>query len=65
MSKKLKVEVFFPFGSCACTYASLMEKVGRVTSRFKNSVDVQMKSSTSREAKTYGIQDKCFNNFYC
>ena len=59
MSKKLKVEVFLPFGSCACTYASLMEKVGRVTSRFKKSVDVQMKSSTSKEAKAYGIQDKC------
>ena len=56
---KLKVEVFFPFGSCACTYSSLLEKVGRVTSRFKDSVDVQMKSTTSKEAREYGIQGSC------
>ena len=59
MSKKLKVELFFPFGTCACTYASLMDKVGRVTSRFKGSVDIQMKSSTSKEAKAYGVEDPC------
>lgn len=56
---KLKVEVFFPFGACTCTYAPLMEKVGRVTSRFKDSVDVQMKSSTSKEARETGIQGIC------
>ena len=59
MSKKLKVEIFFPFGSCACKYSSLLEKVGLVTSRFKDSVDVQMKSSTSKEAKAYGVQSPC------
>jgi len=36
-----------------------MEKVGRVTSRFKKSVDVKMKSSISKEAKAYGVQDPC------
>jgi len=59
LSKKLKVELFFPFGACTCKYASLMDKVGRVTSRFKDSVDIQMKSSTSKEAKAYGVQDPC------
>jgi len=59
MSKKVKVEIFFPFGLCACAYAPLMEKVGRVTSRFKSSVDVQMKSSTSKEARKNGVQDPC------
>ncbi len=36
-----------------------MEKVGRVTSRFKDSVDVQMKSTASKEAREYGIRDSC------
>jgi hypothetical protein len=56
---KLKVEVFFPFGSCACAYAPLMEKVARVTSKFKDYVEVQMKSSSSKEAHEYSVQDSC------
>ena len=56
---ELKVEVFFPFGSCACTFAPLMEKIGRVTSKFKDSVEVQMKSTTSKEARKYGVQGSC------
>lgn len=60
MSKsKLKVEVFVPFGSCSCTFAPLMEKIGRVTSKFKDSVGVQMKSTTSKEAHKYGVQGSC------
>jgi len=56
---KLKVEVFVPFGSCACTFAPLMEKVGKATSKFKDSVEVQMKSTTSKEASKYSIKDSC------
>ncbi len=56
---KLKVEVFFPFGSCACNFAPLMEKVGRVTSEFKDTVEVQMKSTTSKEAREYAVQESC------
>jgi len=56
---KLKVEAFFPFSSCTCTYAPLIERIGRVTAKFKDSVDVQMKSTTSKEAREYGIQDSC------
>jgi len=56
---KLKVEAFFPFSSCACTYAPLVEKIGRVTTKFKDSVEVQMKSATSKEAREYGIQGSC------
>lgn len=56
---KLKVEAFFPFSSCACAYAPLMEKIGRVTAKFKDSVEVQIKSTTSKEAREYGAQDTC------
>ena len=44
-------------GSCVCHFAPFMEKVGRVTSKFKDSVEVQMKSSKSPEANKYGIQE--------
>lgn len=59
MKRKLKVELFFPFGSCACSIGPLMEKVGRVTSKFKDSVEFQMKSTKSKEAREYGVQDPC------
>jgi hypothetical protein len=58
-NSKLKIEVFFPFGSCACTYGPLMEKVGRATSKYKNSVEVQMKSTSSKEARQYALQGSC------
>jgi len=56
---KVKVEVFVPLGSCVCNFAPLMEKVGFVTSKFKDLVEVQMKSTKSSEASKYGIQDVC------
>jgi hypothetical protein len=36
-----------------------MEKVGRATSKFKDAVEVQMKSNTSKEAREYGVQSSC------
>jgi len=54
---KVKVEVFVPLASCVCNYAPFIEKVGRVTSKFKDLVEVQMKSFKSSEASKYGIQD--------
>ena len=56
---KLKVEAFFPFSACACAYAPFMEKIGRVTAKFKDSVEIKMKSTTSKEAREYGIQGSC------
>ncbi|MCW4002090.1 MAG: hypothetical protein NWE97_02745 [Candidatus Bathyarchaeota archaeon] len=56
---KVKVEVFVPLGSCVCNFAPLMEKVGRVTSRFNDLVEVQTKSTNSSEASKYGVQDMC------
>ena len=56
---KVKVEVFVPLASCVCNYAPFIEKVGRVTSKFKDLVEVQMKSTKSSEASRYGIQDMC------
>lgn len=56
---KVKVEVFVPLGSCVCNFAPLMEKVGRVTSKFKDLVEVQTKSTKSSEASKYGIEDMC------
>jgi hypothetical protein len=56
---KVKVEVFVPFGSCTCTFAPLLEKVGRVTSKFKDTVEVQMRSTNSKEAQAYGIRESC------
>ncbi len=55
----MKVEVFVPIASCVCNYAPFIEKVGRVTSKFKDLVEVQMKSTKSSEASRYGIQDMC------
>lgn len=56
---KLKIEVFVPLGSCVCNFAPFMEKIGRVTSRFKDSVEVQIKSIKSAEASKYGVQEIC------
>lgn len=56
---KVRVEVFVPLGTCVCNFAPLMEKVGRVTSKFKDLVEVQMKSTKSLEASKYGVEDIC------
>ena len=56
---KVKIEVFVPLGSCICNFAPLMEKVGQVTSKYKDSIDIQIKSTKSSEAFEYGIQDTC------
>ncbi len=42
-----------------CTFAPFMEKVGRVTSKFKDLVEVQMKSIKSPEASKYGVYNMC------
>jgi len=54
---RVKIEVFVPVGSCICNYAPFMEKIGRITSRFKDAVEVQIKSNKSSEASEYGVQD--------
>jgi hypothetical protein len=36
-----------------------MEKVGQATSKYKDSIDVQIKSTKSSEASEYGVQDIC------
>jgi hypothetical protein len=56
---KVKVEVFVPLGSCVCNFAPLMEKVGHVTPKFKDLVEVQTKSTRSSEASKYGVQGMC------
>jgi len=56
---KLKVEVFFPFESCVCHYAPLMEKIGRVSNKFKDSIEVETKSTSSKEAREYNVQESC------
>ena len=58
-SKKVKVEVFVPLGSCICNFAPLMEKVGQATAKHKDLIDVQVKSTKSSEASKYGVQDTC------
>jgi len=55
----VKIEIFVPLGSCICNFAPLMEKVGRVTSKFKDLVEVQTKSTNSTEAYKYGVEDMC------
>jgi ribosome-associated translation inhibitor RaiA len=54
---KVKIEVFVPLGSCICNFAPFMERIGRVTSRFKDVTEVQVKSSKSSEASKHGVQD--------
>jgi len=56
---KVKVEVFVPLGSCICNFSPLLEKVGHVTSKFKDLVEVQTKSTKSSEASKYKVQDMC------
>jgi hypothetical protein len=58
-SDKVKVEIFVPFGSCFCSYSAFVEKVGHVTSKFKDLVEVQTKSTKSREATQHGVQNVC------
>jgi hypothetical protein len=36
-----------------------MEKIGRTTAKFKDSIEVQTKSTRSTEAAKYGVQDMC------
>ena len=55
----MKVEVFVPLGSCICDFAALMEKVGQATSKYKDSVEVQIKSMKSSKASEREIQDVC------
>jgi len=54
---KVKIEVFVPLGSCVCNFAPFMEKIGRVTSKFKDVTEIQMKSNKSPEASKYGVQE--------
>jgi len=56
---RIKVEVFVPLGSCACSFAPFMEKVGRVISKYKNSIDFQAKPIGSSEASKRGIEEMC------
>jgi len=56
---RIKVEVFVPLGSCACSFAAFMEKVGRVASKYKNSIDFQAKPIGSFEASKRGIEEMC------
>ena len=56
---KVKVEVFVPLGSCICNFAPLMEKVGHATSKYKDSIEIQIKSTKSSEAFEDEIQDMC------
>jgi len=56
---KLKIEVFVPYGSCVCNFAPFMEKIGQVTSKFKDVVEIQTKSIKSAEAYKYGVQEIC------
>ncbi|MFZ0966618.1 MAG: hypothetical protein WAN82_08355 [Candidatus Bathyarchaeia archaeon] len=55
----MRIEVFVPLGSCICNFAPLMEKIGRVTSKFKDLVEVQTKSTNSAEAYKYGVEGMC------
>lgn len=57
--KKVKVEVFVPLGSCICNFAPLIEKVGQATSKYKDSIDIQIKSIKSSEASEHEAQDMC------
>lgn len=54
---KVKIEIFVPLGSCVCDFAPFMEKIGRVTSKFKDVTEVQMKSNKSPESSKYGVQE--------
>ena len=57
--RTVKVEVFVPLGSCVCNFAPLVEKVGNVTSKYKDLVEVQTKSTKSSEALRYGVRGMC------
>lgn len=56
---KIKVEIFAPLGLCACNFAPLMERVGHVTSKFRDSVEVKVKPLGSLEASKYGVENMC------
>ena len=56
---KLKVEIYLPFGSCVCSFEKFIEKVMRVSSKFKDLIDVQTKSTKSKGATQLGVQGVC------
>ena len=56
---KVKVEVFVPLASCICNFAPLMEKVNQATSKYKDLIEIQVKSTKSSEAFKHGVQDIC------
>lgn len=51
--------IFFPSDSCICSSEYLLEKVGKVASRFKDKVDFNMRSTASEEAQKYSIKESC------
>jgi len=56
---KVKVEVFVPLASCICNFAPLMEKVKQATSKYKDLIEIQVKSTKSSEAFKHGVKDMC------
>jgi hypothetical protein len=55
---KVNIEIFIPFGSCACASAPLIDKVARVASKHSN-VDFAIKSTSSKEARQYAVNESC------
>lgn len=56
---KVKLEIFMTMDKCVCNAAPFMERIGRITSRFKDAVQVQVKSIQSEEATKRGIKHQC------
>ena len=55
---KVNIEIFFPFGSCACASAPLIDKVARVASKHSD-VSFEIKSTSSKEASQYAVKESC------
>lgn len=55
---KINIEIFVPFGSCACASAPLIDKVARVASKHSD-VSFDIRSTSSKEASQYAVKESC------
>ncbi len=52
---KIRVKIFLPIRSCACSYADFIDKVDRVLKKYKEHLYVQSISSYAPEAAQYDL----------
>jgi hypothetical protein len=55
----IKIMIFYPSSTCVCSSQFVLEKVVKVSARFKGLVDYDIRSTDSEEAKIFSVKDPC------